>query len=161
MDAPKKVVLEFLLRGNLECTYRATLGVHSVEDMFDGAVFATGIHCLQHHEQRVLGPGIKRVLQANQFSTITDQLSLGAFFVGKVSGLIRCAPQKLRRLLCAADVTLLHLDPVQKTLSVAFWNVLDCKGELPGHHFGEPHRRLAAFAIDSGLSRVTVARPSP
>jgi hypothetical protein len=40
-----------------------------------------------------------------------------------------CAPQKLRRRFCVADVTLLHLESVRKRpRSVAFWNVLDCKG---------------------------------
>ena len=56
--APEKVVLEFLAARRLEGVNLAALRIDAGHDVLDDAVFAGGIHALQHHEH---GPAAVRV----------------------------------------------------------------------------------------------------
>ena len=48
---PEEIVIELLVRRNLEGVDLAALGVQAEEDMLDRAVLAGGVHALQDHEE--------------------------------------------------------------------------------------------------------------
>ena len=58
MDAPKIIVIQFLLSWNVEPRHPHTLRVDAVEYVLDRAIFSARVHRLQHDQHLVLVFGI-------------------------------------------------------------------------------------------------------
>ena len=63
MDAPEKVVLPFVGRGDLERGHHAPDRVETAHDVADRAVLAAGVHGLDHHQQRIAVVGVEEELE--------------------------------------------------------------------------------------------------
>ena len=58
MDAPQIIVIQFLLRWDVELRHLYALRIDAVEDVMDRAIFSGRIHRLQHDQHLMLVLGI-------------------------------------------------------------------------------------------------------
>ena len=67
MDAPEKVVGEFVMGGRLEGCHSATLRIQPGHDVLDRAILSAGVHALEHDEQGAVRVRIETLLKSVKF----------------------------------------------------------------------------------------------
>src|SRR5437879_6565974 len=81
MDAPEKIVSEFFLGRCFEIGGFDAGWVDRVKDIFDGSVFAAGVHTLEQYDKSVSAIGIKELLKVSDATAKLLHCLPGFFFV--------------------------------------------------------------------------------
>jgi hypothetical protein len=63
VDAPEEVVLQLGFGRGLEGRHDAARRIETAHHVADGPVLPSGVHRLEHHEERVPAVGVEKVLQ--------------------------------------------------------------------------------------------------
>jgi len=77
---PEEVVAEFQVAWLFEAENLAALRIHPRHDVFDDAILAGGVHCLQNQEQSVAVMSVQKPLQSIELFDVMGQDALVVFF---------------------------------------------------------------------------------
>jgi hypothetical protein len=79
--ASEKIIIQLFPGRRLEGMNITALRIDTIHHVFDDAIFARGIHTLQHYEQRPLAMSVKTILELGETLGIPREHRAGSFLV--------------------------------------------------------------------------------